>query len=215
MRLIDADALIAEWYKLNNIGPEDCGARFVGYQEIARLINNAPSAENPKADEQKIQSGDLISRADAIEAVENNSYGMGSRASVKAIKALPSSETHEIRTETHGVCLISKDDAIEAVKHSTAYMHDDLYEAISRIPSAETTGALDDAIAKYVADGLMELPSADAVHGEWIYDHHNDEHTCSVCGRKALCDDYVGIDWQMEVLSDYCPSCGARMENKE
>ena len=24
-------------------------------------------------------------------------------------------ETHEIRTETHGVCLISKDDAIEAV----------------------------------------------------------------------------------------------------
>ena len=67
--------------------------------------------------------------------------------------------------------LISRADAIEAVKHSTAYMHDDLYEAISiRIPSAETTGALDDAIAKYVADGYMlppstltELPSADAV----------------------------------------------------
>jgi len=36
--------------------------------------------------------GDLISRQDAIEAVENNSYGMGSRASVKAIKALPSAE---------------------------------------------------------------------------------------------------------------------------
>lgn len=35
---------------------------------------------------------DYISRADAIEAVENNSYGMGSRASVKAIKALPSAE---------------------------------------------------------------------------------------------------------------------------
>ena len=35
-------------------------------------------------------SGDLISRADAIEAVENNSYGMGSRASIGAIKALPS-----------------------------------------------------------------------------------------------------------------------------
>ena len=62
--------------------------------------------------------------------------------------------------------LISRADAIEAVKHSTAYMHDDLYEAISiRIPSAETTGALDDAIAKYVTDGLMELPSAEA---DWI-----------------------------------------------
>ena len=35
---------------------------------------------------------DYISRADAIEAVENNSYGMGSRASVEAIKALPSDE---------------------------------------------------------------------------------------------------------------------------
>lgn len=35
---------------------------------------------------------DLIKRADAIEAVENNSYGMGSRASVKAIKALPSAD---------------------------------------------------------------------------------------------------------------------------
>lgn len=57
--------------------------------------------------------------------------------------------------------LISRADAIKAVKHSTAYMHDDLYEAISIIPSAETTGALDDAIAKYVADGLMLPPSAD------------------------------------------------------
>ena len=35
---------------------------------------------------------DLIRREDAIDAVENNSYGMGSRASVKAIKALPSAE---------------------------------------------------------------------------------------------------------------------------
>lgn len=35
---------------------------------------------------------DLISRQDAIDAVENNSYGMGSRASVKAIKSLPSAE---------------------------------------------------------------------------------------------------------------------------
>ena len=35
---------------------------------------------------------DLIRREDAIEAVENNSYGMGSRASVKAIKSLPSAD---------------------------------------------------------------------------------------------------------------------------
>lgn len=39
---------------------------------------------------------DLIRRSDAIEAVENNSYGMGSRASVKAIKALPSAEAVQV-----------------------------------------------------------------------------------------------------------------------
>lgn len=60
MRLIDADALKAEWYRLNDINEEDCGARFVGYQEIARLINNAPTVSG---------QGDYISRADAIEAV--------------------------------------------------------------------------------------------------------------------------------------------------
>ena len=44
MRLIDADALIQEWYKINDIeSPEDCGARFVGYQEIARFIAKAPT----------------------------------------------------------------------------------------------------------------------------------------------------------------------------
>lgn len=59
--------------------------------------------------------------------------------------------------------LISRADVLEGLKHSTAYLHDDIYTIVNRIPSAETTGALDDAIAKYVADGLMELPSADAV----------------------------------------------------
>lgn len=39
---------------------------------------------------------DLISRQDAIEAIESNSYGMGSRASVKAIKALPSAEAVQV-----------------------------------------------------------------------------------------------------------------------
>ena len=39
---------------------------------------------------------DLISRADAIEAVESNSYGMGSRASIGAIKALPSADAVQV-----------------------------------------------------------------------------------------------------------------------
>lgn len=49
MRLIDADALIAEWYRINDIDENDRGARFVGYTEIARLIDNAPTIEKHRA----------------------------------------------------------------------------------------------------------------------------------------------------------------------
>ena len=65
--------------------------------------------------------------------------------------------------------LISRADVLEGLKHSTAYLHDDIYTIVNRIPSAETTGALDEAITKYVTDGYMlppstltALPSADA-----------------------------------------------------
>lgn len=60
MRLIDADALIEKWYEVNNIGPEDCGARFIGYTEIPRFINKAPTVQ---------PTGNLISKEEAIEAV--------------------------------------------------------------------------------------------------------------------------------------------------
>lgn len=53
MRLIDADALTEKWYEVNNIGPEDRGARFIGYTEIPRFINNAPTVQ---------PTGDLISK---------------------------------------------------------------------------------------------------------------------------------------------------------
>ena len=45
MRLIDADALKARWYKINDIDEDDRGARFVGYCEIAGMIDNAPTVE--------------------------------------------------------------------------------------------------------------------------------------------------------------------------
>ena len=73
----------------------------------------------------------LIKQEDAIEAIQNayckpckeqgDDYNeIRCRAceydnAIIQIDALPSAETHEIRTETHGVCLISKDDAIDAV----------------------------------------------------------------------------------------------------
>lgn len=44
-RYIDADKLKKAWYKKHNITEEDCGACFVGYSELPRLIDNAPTAD--------------------------------------------------------------------------------------------------------------------------------------------------------------------------
>lgn len=48
-------------------------------------------------------------------------------------------------------------------------------------------------------------------HGHWItvittLPHHR----CSVCNRAALCSEFTDVD----VLSDYCPSCGAVMDEE-
>ena len=71
-----------------------------------------------------------------------------------ALKALPSAETHEIRTETHGVCsdLISRADAIEEVcdlyrlmslfsgdGDRKEYCHDKAERLLEKCPSAEPT----------------------------------------------------------------------------
>ena len=52
-----------------------------------------------------------------------------------------------------------------------------------------------------------ESVSAERV-GEWEYDFDKDDHYCTRCHK------YAG-DWEMNLLSDYCPSCGARMENEK
>lgn len=102
---------------------------------------------------------DLISRADAIEAVEQeykidrgymvDDYTYGFNQAIHYVSDiilpdLPSAETHEIRTETHGVCLISKDDAMGAVQdHFNAdgfKGYDDgqkMMDRIKALPSAD------------------------------------------------------------------------------
>lgn len=109
--------------------------------------------------------------------------------------------------------LISRADVLEGLKHSTAYLHDDIYTIVNRIPSAETTGALDDAIAKYVADGLMELPSAEArPTGEWIdIDNYYRMATCSHCHKVTMFE-----KWGEYIRPyNFCPNCGAKMGGGE
>lgn len=44
-RYIDADNLIEAWCKELNIEPDDRGAAFIGYQQVIRFINVAPTAD--------------------------------------------------------------------------------------------------------------------------------------------------------------------------
>lgn len=70
-------------------------------------------------------------------------------------------------------------------------------------------------------DVMKHRPTIDAVpvvHGKWIitggmkppeYHHH---HQCSICASYApMCTPYGG----REVLSPYCPACGAKMDLEE
>lgn len=63
---------------------------------------------------------------------------------------------------------------------------------------------------KSAVETLEELPSADAVQGEWKFVDHEifaGEYFCSICGKRAEVDLYG--EW---ILSNYCGHCGARMK---
>jgi rubrerythrin len=64
----------------------------------------------------------------------------------------------------------------------------------------------------------LRLKSADVVevvHGEWVYKKEKDGYFCSVCDIEALIDpNFIGRDFAMEELSDYCPHCGAKMDGE-
>lgn len=65
-----------------------------------------------------------------------------------------------------------------------------------------------------VWDAIDAAPTIDPVkHGKWVKDgaYWKDIY-CSVCGEMALSPSY----WEVDLCrSDYCPWCGARMEEKK
>ena len=61
-------------------------------------------------------------------------------------------------------------------------------------------------------DMAIEALSADRPKGEWIYNKEKESNFCSVCNHEALCvTNVVGLDWELQQLSNYCPNCGAYM----
>ena len=76
-----------------------------------------------------------------------------------------------------------------------------------------------------VGDAVMDCPTVDAVpvvHGRWLRGDEmpdyprvlyiSDKHYCSECRNEAH-EEYDGYDYS-EILSDYCPNCGAKMDGE-
>ena len=70
---------------------------------------------------------------------------------------------------------------------------------------------------KLVRSIIQRAPAADVapvVHGRWIYIGKYGEYECSVChGIDTDCSDYYSSHVVTE--QDYCPHCGARMDEAE
>ena len=82
------------------------------------------------------------------------------------------------------------------------------------------TDNLDDAYEQGWYDALCcleHIPAADVapvVHGRWIYTGKYGEYECSIChGIDADCSDYYSVHLVTE--QNYCPNCGARMDEVE
>lgn len=63
-------------------------------------------------------------------------------------------------------------------------------------------------------DIISDIPAADVapvVHGEWMRYSRTLWHYCSVCLEDALMSKSTGT----EVLSSFCPHCGAKMDLEE
>lgn len=67
-------------------------------------------------------------------------------------------------------------------------------------------------IAKYFADQILSIPAADVTpvrHGRWIM--RGGRRFCSECNERACVTRDMEDFWYMKG-TDYCPSCGAKMD---
>ena len=194
MRLIDADALKAKWYDINDIDENDRGARFVGYTEIARLIDQAPtvSAEAVHKPDYSYEA-DMVRRLKESLSAENsnaktqNSNQETQNSNGEIIKWLESLKAEigksEHRTLWHYAEAI--DMAIEALSAPSG----DLISRADAIKAVAEHFSFDDGCSNIYKDieyykGIAEhilknVPSADA-----------DVVRCKDCKHlKTMCED--------------------------
>ena len=179
-------------------------------EDCIRNIKELPSAELPK--------GELISRADAIAYIDRviNS-GLGRNKSLdyirKYISALPSAEpTGDLISRADAIDAVADEWLSEASAESPYVNDDDIGEyrklaekLFEDVPSADAEGSLK-AIKRQIDEHwYLDAPSAEAVHGEWIFnpidaiDLMFAKPKCSKCGFESSDG------------GNFCPNCGARM----
>ena len=67
------------------------------------------------------------------------------------------------------------------------------------------------------ADFLIANGITPVRHGRWIYNIESGKYVCSACSENALSfrkDTLYGGDLYETCLTDYCPSCGAKMDEE-
>ena len=194
-------------------------------EDAIYILESLPSAETPTVSEKHQLSEetptntptDLISRQDAINAVENTDCELTTKdweELTGALKSLPSAEQVTGKLKNPCDSLLTDDSGVRKEQKSKLDLisRQDAIEVFTTDGTAmERAGVnmITVAFAKQTAVDLLEqLPSApdSRQRGEWVYgiDDETGEKdcypwTCSVCNKK--------YPWQ----PNFCPNCGTRM----
>ena len=227
-----ADAI--EAICMNDCGgcrPNECGAYLDKSCDVVKVLSALPSAENSNAktqnsnQETQKSNGDLINRADAIEAVcdvvmdeFNTSATWGYDVAEKAIEGLPSAEA--VSMEEHVKELVEYARESENMRKRNAKLEVMLnaYRAISSeaddrlyikiyaddepsVKAEKLYQICGETQNREVTEWLKEyFPSAETAQGEWKIDEYGIYH-CPFC--QAI---------NNTVYKSFCPNCGARMK---
>lgn len=115
-------------------------------------------------------------------------------------------QTHEIRTETHGVRsdeLISRENTIDAIEHVTWYHQNRSGQMVSGANSDEHQAWYK---AEDVYEAIEAVPTANR-SGHWI-----DDGDCSICSK---CHEAYGLTSLGQLYTpNFCPNCGADMRSE-
>ena len=110
---------------------------------------------------------------------------------------------------------IDKNKLLEALKKlkpdAAQYGSSDTQDHIATVEDAAYWTAKDiysDFIEQIEKAALADV--VHVVHGHWKWSPKHEEYECSNCGESAPCD-----GWHDELLSDYCPYCGAKMDEED